>query len=112
MLAPLPPSIHAGWAGVVASWGLPSPPSLPKRGGDRGQGTALTHDNISYVLSSMIPELYITDDNIPISSNGLSTHPPSFFPLQPDDPVTLLPLEARDDGIIGRKLSPMINPLS
>jgi hypothetical protein len=60
----------------------------------------------------MIPELYITDDNIPISSNGLSTHPPSFFPLQPDDPVTLLPLEARDDGISGRKLSPMINPLS
>jgi hypothetical protein len=37
---------------------------------------------------------------------------PSFLPLQSDDPVTLLPLEARDDGIIGRELSPMVNPLS
>jgi hypothetical protein len=37
MLAPLPPSIRAGWAGVVAGWVLPCPPSLPMRG--RGWGT-------------------------------------------------------------------------
>jgi hypothetical protein len=63
MLAPLPPSIRAGWAGEVASWVLPCPPSLPTRGVDGGQGTALTHDSVSYVLSSTIPELYIPDDN-------------------------------------------------
>jgi hypothetical protein len=29
-----------------------------------------------------------------------------------DDPVALLPLEAKDDGIIGRKLSFIVSPLS
>ncbi len=64
MLAPLPLSIRAGWVGEVASWVLPS--SILTNawgGGGGGQGTALTHDNVSYVLSSTIPELYIPDDN-------------------------------------------------
>ncbi len=29
---PFPPSIHMGWAGGVAGWVLPCPPSLPTRG--------------------------------------------------------------------------------
>jgi hypothetical protein len=37
---------------------------------------------------------------------------PLFFLLQLDDPVALLPLEAQDDGIIGRELSLIISPLS
>jgi hypothetical protein len=37
---------------------------------------------------------------------------PSFFSLQPGDPVALLPLEARDGGIIGRKLSLIASPQS
>ncbi len=63
MLAPLPPSIRAGWVGEVASWVLPCPSTLPTRG--RGWGTRNSPyiDNLPYVQSSMIPELYIPSDN-------------------------------------------------
>jgi hypothetical protein len=36
----------------------------------------------------------------------------SFSPSQLDDPVALLPMEAQDDGIVGRKLSPIVSSLS
>jgi hypothetical protein len=35
-----------------------------------------------------------------------------FSPSQLNDPVALLPMEVRDDGIIGRKLSPINSSLS
>jgi hypothetical protein len=51
------PSFRAGWGG----WQLTGPflvlrPSR-RAGGDGGQGTTLTHDNRSYVLSQKIPKL-------------------------------------------------------
>jgi hypothetical protein len=110
MLAPLPPSIRAGWAGEVASWVLPCPPSLPTRGGggvgDKGQPLHMT----TYLKSQAQRSLNFTSlmtTTFPISGNGLSTHPLVFpllafsllvFPLHPDDPVTLLPLEL---GMVG-----------
>jgi hypothetical protein len=81
MLAPLPPSIRAGWAGEVASWVLPCPPSLPTRrpGWETRDNPYI--DNSPYVPSSMIPELYIPSDNS-IFQSALMDSPliPSFSP--------------------------------
>jgi hypothetical protein len=83
--------------------------------GDKGQPLHTT----TYLKSQAQRSLNLTSlmtTTFPISGNGLSTHPLVFpllvFPLHPDDPVTLLPLEALDGGIIGRKLSPKVSPLS
>jgi hypothetical protein len=59
----------------------------------------------------MIPELYIPNDNS-IFQSAVMDSPPLVFPLQLDDPVALLPMEARNDGIVGRKLSPTVSSLS
>jgi hypothetical protein len=51
MLAPLPQSIRAGWAGEwLAGSSLVVRP-CQCAGGDGGQGIALTNDNLSYLTS-------------------------------------------------------------
>jgi hypothetical protein len=82
-VGPPPPIYRAGWAGEVASWVLPCPPSLPTRGvvGDKGQPLHMT----TYLTSQAQRSLNFTSlitTVFPISGNGLSTHPliPPFSP--------------------------------
>ncbi len=54
-----------------------------RTGGDEEQGTTITQDNVSYVLSSTIIKLYIPNgNNFPNSDNGQSIHPLVPFPPQ------------------------------
>jgi hypothetical protein len=113
MLAPLPPSTRGvGEGGGCLGLSLSSVlTNAQARTGDRGQPLHMT----TYLTSQTQRSLNFTSLMItafPISGKGQSTHPFVFFPLQLDDPVALLPLEARDDRIIGRKLSPIVSPLS
>ncbi len=81
-------------------------------GGDEGQGTARTNnnlDNLSYLTSQAqrsqdFASLTITE--IPNSPSMDSPLIPYLFPLsQKDDLVALLPQEAGDDMVVDRKSS-------
>jgi hypothetical protein len=105
MLASLPPSITRGGLGEwLAGSSLVLRPCRCT-GGDGGQGTALTYDNLSYVPSSMIPELCVPNDNSNFPDWTVHSSP-RFSLSHLDGLVAVLPLEAGDDGIVGRKFSP------
>ncbi len=113
MLAPLPPST-CGVGGEVASWVLPCPQSMPTRGRDgagaKGQPLQMT----TYLTSQAHRSQNFTSQMTMGFLNSLmdSQLISLFSPSQLNDPVALLPMEVRDDGIIGRKLSPINSSLS
>jgi hypothetical protein len=57
----------------------------------------------------MIPELHIPNDKSIFQSALMDSSLIPRFPLQLDDSVALLPMEVRDDGIVGGKLSPTVS---
>jgi hypothetical protein len=73
--------------------------------GDEGQPLHMTTYLTSLAQQSLnFTSLMVTAFQVAVTDSPLI---PFFLllPLQLDDPVALLPLEARDDGIIGRKRS-------
>ena len=100
------PSFRAGWGG----WRLtgPFPVLRPSRraGEDGGQGTTLTHDNRSYVLNQKSLNVNVpTNHSIPNSDNVQSVRSSRPFSPQLGNPVSLLPMEAREAGSKAEKLS-------
>ncbi len=112
-LAPFPPSTHG--VGGGGSWLGPSLSSVLSNAqagtGDKGEPLHMRTYLTSQAQQSLnFTSLMVTAFQIVVTDSPLI---PSFplLPLQLDDPVALLPLEARDDGITGRKLSLIVTPL-
>jgi hypothetical protein len=112
-LAPLP--LSARGVGGGGGWMGPSLSSVlanPRAGlGDKGQPLHMTTYLPSQAQQSLnFTSLMVTAFQIAVTDSLLI--PFFLLPPQLGDPGVLLPLEARDDGIIGRKLSLIVSPLS
>ncbi len=111
-LAPLPPSTHG--VGGGGGWLGPSLSSILANAwagmGDKGQPLHMTTYLKSQAQQSLnFTSLIVTAFQIAVTDSPLI---PLSLPLQLDDPVAQLLLEARDDGITSRKLSLIVSPLS